>query len=231
MPPLNTGPALRALSKLPLTGATIQLPQVADFPPDIHWGGCIPPKAGFERFFNSEIQSMLTLPTKWYGYEFDQNFGHGIKTKNVISGIEDAGVRGFFDTGVTFTLVSVNEDEMLAENVAEGLRHTTLAEMSEKLGGSTEWLPYGEGADILSLSYSTKVPEIKLPTGVIAPAKTMIYIQDLFFEKESGLIFRMKFESPEEDFDEAKDVFESVKTSGYFALNENGANGIAFLEL
>ena len=173
---------------------------------------------------------MLTLPVLWHGYEFEQDFGNGIKAQNIICGKEDVQKSGFFDTGVTISVMKTAGNSM-AETLAEGLRHATLNEVQKRLGGSTEWLDYGENAKICSLRYVSQVPEVQLHTGAIAPAKYMVFVQDLIFEKESGFVFRMKYESPEKLFEYSKDTFTSIKTGSYFVLDDNGANGIAFLEL
>lgn len=222
-------PAARALAKLSMAGK-VKLPKL---PPDVQWGGVKPPAAGFERFYNPTIRSMLTVPSVWHGFEFDQEFNNGIKARNVVCAKEDvvdiAG-QGFFDTGVTFTIMTASDKDVLGQ-LAEALKRTTEKEIQKKIGGSTDWMQYCETAQICSLRYTSHSPDVQFHTGAIAPAKTMIYVQDLFFEKEHGLIFRMKYESPEEQFDDAKNLFEGIKTSSYFALDNDGENGIAFLEL
>ena len=222
-------PILHALSKLPVA-ATVQLPQVSDFPPGVTWGGRNPPEPSFDRFYNERVNSMLTIPSRWHGYEFEQDFGHGIKAQNVICGKEDVQKNGFFETGVTFTVMKTAETSM-AEKLAEGLRHTTLNEVHRRLGGVSEWISYGDTAQICSIRYVAQSPEVQFHTGAVAPSRYMIYVQDLFFEKESGLVFRMKYECPEELFEQSRKTCETIKTGGYFVLDSKGANGIAFLEL
>lgn len=229
MSALSARPGLRALVKLP---SNIQLPKPEDFglPPGMHWSASSPPKPGFERFFNPTIRSMLTLPSQWYGYEFAQDFQNGIIAQNVLSAVEDVAEKGCFDTGVTFTVIKITDLNM-AKSVAEAMRLSTLNEIATKIGGSTDWIEYGDTAKICSLRYVSNVPEVKFHTGAIAPAKSMIFIQDLFVENESGLIFRMKYECPKELFDVAKSDFEAVKTGGYFVVDDTGSNGIAFVQL
>jgi hypothetical protein len=225
-------PKLRALSKLPTLGR-VKLPSASDLPAGSTWGGLHAPKGGYERFFNANIRSMLTLPSRWHSYEFQQDFGNGIIAQNALSSVEDVNEIGFFDTGVTFTLLKT-QDPKTASTIAEVLRQATLKEISTKLGGFEEWVECGETAQICSLRYVANAPAMKLnnaAASTIVPEKTMLYIQNLFLEKSNGFVFVSKFECPKEAFHDTKTIFETIQTGGFYLLDDNGANGFALTEL
>jgi hypothetical protein len=74
-------------------------------------------------------------------------------------------------------------------------------------------------------------PEVSFHTSATAIAEEMIYVQDIAWDKKRGVIFIMKFESPRKLFIEFEKSFEIIKTSGYYAINENHENGLLFLQL
>lgn len=240
---------LRAVQKLPIN--RIQLPKL-ELPPGYTWGGNQPVKKGFEQFYNPSIQSMLCLPTNWYTYESEyQMEENNLSVKSVLSSREDIQKLGYFNTGVTFTLFQPidrgqGEEEKrkkihkaICSAVAEGLHENTLKEVHENLGGSTEWIEYGEQLQMSSLRYTSEVPEIAFASGGVAPAENMLFIQDLAWEKERNFVFVMKFETPKKNFfsvhensiSSEEEIFKTIKTSGYFATGSNDEQGLVFLQL
>lgn len=143
----------------------------------------------------------------------------GLTQQYVISGREDVTSLGYFNTGVTFYLFSADTTE-LADKLAEGLRAATLKECRSKIGGSTSWLTYPD-FKAFSMRYSTAFPEMKAPNGQILKARDMTFIQDIVFSKDRKMVFVMKFETPSEQFNDCLDTFKIIKTSGYYAIDND----------
>jgi hypothetical protein len=222
-----------ALSLRPLLKKSLDIVKYPDpkiIPEGVVWKGMLAPKPNFEKFYNPTIRSALCLPKTWSSYEFDQEFGKQVVAQNVISGVEDAKSLGYFQTGITFSLIQVN-DARIIENIAEGLRSQLTKEIVHKFGGSTNWVENGPSTKICSIRYASSSPSSRFRPDVMPPSGEMIFIQDIILDIQSKFVFRIKIESPNFLFREHERVFELIKTSGYYVVNDAHRHGIALLEL
>ena len=212
-------PVLRAVSKMPVK---VRFPPREAFPPEINWGG-----------FESAplIDSVLCVPSDWHTFECDHQPMPEFKMKTVISGKEDMRIKGFFDTGVNFSVISTSGAETVKQ-FGEGLRGQTLKSVEDKLNGNENWLQHGDNF-VFSLRYTSVIPEVQFGNGSVAPPVTMTFIQDLVLMPEKGLMFSAKYESPKDLFEDQEDTFSVLKTHGYFVVPEDSENnfGILFTDL
>lgn len=227
-------PILSAVKKAPFHH--IQFPKF-QLPPNMSWGAVQPPKAGYEKFYAESIRSVLCLPTKWNTYESELKVRDQVVGRFLLSSAENPLEQGFFNTGVTFTLFE-HADPRQLKFIAESIRQNTIKEMNEKMGGSTEWMKYGENMLTCSFRYSSKVPEIKLANNKTAKGEEMVFIQDIVIEESRGIVFLMKFETPKMLFSkEMEEKFHTIKTSGFYVIHQDPANtdsddnGFIFLQL
>lgn len=243
---------LRAIKKLPFE--QIKLPDLA-LPIGMKWGGNQPAKAGFEKFYNQHLQSILCLPTHWYTYESEYKNG-GIPTKFVISSAEDPVKGGIYRTGVNFTMFDLSKgNRQHSQPIAEMIRDNALKKMQNKMGGTTEWQKLeNENLKMCSLRYSAHTPKmIAHRTGDSEGVHyheveqvEMAFIQDIVCEKDRGVVFVMTFEAPKVDFVNdpvIEETFRTIKSSGYYAFRpeeekndrgedrEEGDDGFVFLQL
>jgi hypothetical protein len=233
----RASPVLRAVKKLPFSH--IQYPNF-DLPRNLTWGATQPLKSGYEKFYAESIRSVLCVPSHWHTFESDLKVA-----RSLFSSKENPLQRGYFNTGATFTLFD-NPDYRQLEFIADSIRQTTIKEIGTKIGGSTDWLKYGDNMLVCSLRYSAKLPEMKIAnSSEVAKAEEMLFIQDLVLDKSKKVVFLMKFETPKTNFTkEMESTFEVMKTSSYFVINtqSNGdvkhendddekQNGFVFLQL
>ena len=221
-------PVMRAVSKLPVK---VNFPPRAIFPPDINWGGYEPTPAKFDRFFNPLTDSVLCVPSEWHTLECEHQPMPEFKMSTVISGKEDMRIKGFFDTGVNYSVISTSGADMVKQ-FGEGLRGQTLKSMKKRLGGNEQWIQFGDNY-IFSLRYTSEIPEVEFSTGAVAPPVTMTFIQDLVLIPKEGKIFSVKYESPQDLFLHNEDIFRVMKTHGYFVVPKDDKNhfGVVFTDL
>jgi hypothetical protein len=232
---MTSRPVLRAVKKAPF--AHIQFPKF-DLPPNMAWGATQPPRPGYEKFYAESIRSVLCLPTKWNTYESELKVRDKVVGRFLLSSAENPLEQGFFNTGVTYTLFEQSDPGQL-KFIAESIRQNTIKEMNDKMGGSTEWMKYGESMLICSFRYSSQVPEIKFANNKSSKGEAeMVFIQDIVLEQQRGIVFLMKFETPKVLFTkEMEERFRTIKTSGFYVINQDPTktdqddNGFVFLQL
>jgi hypothetical protein len=226
-------PVLRAVKKLPFN--SIQFPQF-ELPPNVTWKAPLPPIPGFEKFYSESVRSVLCLPNHWNTFESELKVKDQVVGKFLLSSEENPIQQGYFNTGVTFTLFT-NSDPHQLEFIGESIRQNTIREIGAKLGGSTEWIKYGDSTTICSLRYSFKAPEMRFGDRK-ASSEEMLFVQDLVVEKKRGFVFLMKFETPKAKFSAPmEETFRNIKTSGFYVVDRSeqadssDENGLVFLEL
>lgn len=229
-------PLLRAVTKASFDH--IRFP-ILPLPPNMTWSGALPAKQGYEKFYAESISSVLCLPKHWHSYESEHVVNNRILAKFLLASVENTKELGYFNTGVTITIFE-QSDAVQLQVLAESLRQNTMKEVGSKLGGFTDWKMYGEHLLISSIRYTTQVPTMRLGNQTVKAAE-MLFIQDLILERQRGIVFLMKYETPKSLFtSEMEETFRVIKTNGYFAVPQNtnetnqsgsNGNGFVFLEL
>ena len=225
---METPRVLRTLSRR--LGEAIAMPSQAAFPAGTTWNGHKPPKEGFDRFYCPEVKSVLYLPTDWHAYEYNQDAGEGVTSQHVLAGVEDIQEKGFFDTGVIFSLYQAPDSEM-AGIVFEQLQLSILDDITTSFEGSAENDDNSTHNKSIHVKYVSDQPEAIIDNDIVAPAIKMIYVEDLFLKKKKNILFRIRFESPEKSYDSNRSIFESIKTGCYFLNDGKSRSGTAFLSL